>query len=162
MNVLEIGATLKKKDKLDKDRATDLAILEMEPFYDNISDPLLADLIKKLLNKDKHSRLGVNGVSEIKTHPFFNDFDWEKADEIQPPFVPRRDDINMATQSQIGAFDENLVSKIALDEKDNKLYENWDFISETKYQEELVEFLRYEDTWGPIKPIYSDSCCILS
>ncbi len=151
-----------KKDKADKDKATDLAILEMEPFYDSISDPLLADIIKKLLHKDKHSRLGANGVSDIMSHPFFNGFDWGKADDIQPPFVPKRDDINMATQSQIGAFDENLVSKIVLDEKDNKVYENWEFINEVKYQEELVEFLRYEDTWGPIKPIYSDSCCILS
>jgi hypothetical protein len=33
--------------------------------------PVAADFIKKLLNQDYKTRLGVRGVSEIKDHPFF-------------------------------------------------------------------------------------------
>ena len=50
------------------------------------------DLIKKLLVVNPKKRLGsgVGGVDKIKSHPYFNDIDWEKAwnKELEPPFVP--------------------------------------------------------------------------
>ena len=60
-------------------------------------------------------------------------------------FRPARD-INMATQSEIGQFaDEKLSNKIVLTEEDQKIYENWDFINVSAYQNEVVEFLRFEE-----------------
>ena len=45
------------------------------------------DLIYKLIcNSD--IRLGKNGASEIKAHPFFKGVNWLKIKEIKPPFIP--------------------------------------------------------------------------
>lgn len=39
--------------------------------------PQAADLIRKLIS-DAKDRLGVNGVEEIKAHPFFAGISWSK------------------------------------------------------------------------------------
>ena len=48
------------------------------------------DLIKKLLKKNPESRLGFNGASEIKKHPFFKKMNWDKVAnrEVDPPIIP--------------------------------------------------------------------------
>ncbi|KAL6889090.1 hypothetical protein GGI43DRAFT_225038 [Trichoderma evansii] len=81
----------------------------MPPFYNaginetyrkNLSEPLqlpkslspaAKDILAKLLTREPELRLGFNGVSEIKAHPFFNDIDWEKLArrECIPPFKPQ-------------------------------------------------------------------------
>ena len=47
-------------------------------------------LIKGLLKRAVFKRIGFNGATEIKSHPFFNGVDWLKIEnkEITPPFVP--------------------------------------------------------------------------
>lgn len=45
------------------------------------------DLIRKMLS-DPKERLGVNGVEEIKAHPFFHGVDWKKIREKQAPYLP--------------------------------------------------------------------------
>ena len=62
--------------------------------------PEAKSLIKGLLNKDvscktitniqPESRLGSNGIQEIKQHEFFYDTDWDKIQSklVKPPFVP--------------------------------------------------------------------------
>lgn len=45
------------------------------------------DLIKKFLT-DSHERLGINGVEEIKAHPFFYGVDWKHIREKKAPFIP--------------------------------------------------------------------------
>ena len=37
---------------------------------------------------DQSVRIGVNGVDEIKSHPFFNGTDWENIRSQKAPFVP--------------------------------------------------------------------------
>ena len=52
----------------------------------------------------------------------------------------------MATQSEIGQFaDEKQSSKLVLTEEDQKIYEQWEFINMSSYQNEVVEFLRFEE-----------------
>ena len=45
------------------------------------------DLIKKMIN-NSNTRLGKNGVNEIKKHPFFKDINWDKLRETKAPFIP--------------------------------------------------------------------------
>lgn len=52
----------------------------------------------------------------------------------------------MATQSEIGQFaDEKQSTKLFLTDEDQKVYENWEFINLSSYQNEVVEFLRFEE-----------------
>ncbi len=57
----------------------------------NIS-PQAMDLICRLMNH-KEERLGINGVEEIKAHPFFFGVKWRKLKEMKPPFIPDLKDI---------------------------------------------------------------------
>ena len=45
------------------------------------------DLILKLVSNPE-KRLGKNGSSEIKAHPFFKGINWLKIREMKPPFIP--------------------------------------------------------------------------
>ena len=45
------------------------------------------DLIFKLVNEPK-KRLGINGVNEIKNHPFFKGIDWKNIRNTKAPFIP--------------------------------------------------------------------------
>ena len=56
------------------------------PAEANLSDEAI-DLIQKLIT-DPEKRLGRNGVDEIKTHPFFKEFDWEGVRDSKAPFIP--------------------------------------------------------------------------
>ncbi len=37
-----------------------------------------ADFINRLIKRKPESRLGYNGISEIKSHPWLNGLNWEK------------------------------------------------------------------------------------
>ncbi len=50
-------------------------------------NPAAVDLIKRLIT-DASERLGINGVSEIKAHPFFAGIDWSKIRAKPAPYVP--------------------------------------------------------------------------
>jgi hypothetical protein len=59
---------------------------------------------------------------------------------------PSAKDINTATQSEIGSFqDEKISKKLILTEDDHKMYEKWDFLSKRSFQEEVVDFLTFEE-----------------
>ena len=67
------------------------------------------DLIKKLLIKNQDKRLGVNkGFEEIKTHPFFQGFDFDAllAKKLEAPFIPVLKD-----KLDVGNFDEEFTSE---------------------------------------------------
>jgi len=48
------------------------------------------DLLKGLLSRDATTRLGnvVDGVSELRKHPFFANIDWKTLENKVPPIVP--------------------------------------------------------------------------
>ncbi|SZF01175.1 unnamed protein product [Blumeria hordei] len=56
----------------------------------DIVPPSAKDLLTKLLNRKPDQRLGANGASEIKAHPFFHSIDWRKLlqRKYEPTFKP--------------------------------------------------------------------------
>lgn len=50
--------------------------------------PQAIDLIQGFIT-EPDSRIGNNGVDEIKHHPFFEGINWNKIRETKPPFVPK-------------------------------------------------------------------------
>ncbi len=54
---------------------------------DEISPPAL-DLMKRLIC-DPEVRLGKTGAEDIKSHAFFDNFDWRHIRSLTPPFVPK-------------------------------------------------------------------------
>ena len=51
----------------------------------------VADLINKLITRKEESRLGKLGAKSVKSHPWFNDVNWDEIENhrISAPFVPR-------------------------------------------------------------------------
>lgn len=41
------------------------------------------------MDYDPETRLGSGGLSQIKSHDFFKDLDWDNLNEMEPPFVPQ-------------------------------------------------------------------------
>ena len=52
--------------------------------------PAAKDILTKLLDRKPEKRLGANGASEIKAHPFFHSIDWRKLlqRKYEPTFKP--------------------------------------------------------------------------
>ena len=46
------------------------------------------DILKRMIC-DADTRLGRNGVDEIKQHPFFDEIDWDAVKEVNPPYIPQ-------------------------------------------------------------------------
>ncbi|CAM9125538.1 unnamed protein product, partial [Ectocarpus fasciculatus] len=137
------------RDKADRDKAIDQATLEMEPEFDmTVFDEDSRDICTKLLCKDPAHRLGTNGPQEIMDHPFFSKhLNWSdfKYGRTPPPMVPAKD-LNMASQAEIGMFNDDKISKkIDLEERDHEVFDSWDFVNKKAFQEEVVGFMRYEE-----------------
>lgn len=49
--------------------------------------PASIDLLRRLIS-DPNERLGVNGVEEIKAHPFFAGIDWKRIRDKKAYFIP--------------------------------------------------------------------------
>ena len=49
--------------------------------------PAATDILKRLLCDADH-RLGINGVEELKSHPFFENIDWETIRDAKAPYIP--------------------------------------------------------------------------
>lgn len=144
----------------------DQAILEMNPEYDSrYFEPVVIDLLEKLLNKDGNLRLGALGAQEIKEHPWFSDINWNamESGKIFPPFVPGRD-MNLQAQSDIGVFNDNETRNAIEQQLNEDEFESWDHISNEAFFSEVVECMRYEETWGPLIPVTEGGgqCCSVS
>lgn len=65
------------------------AILTKELIGGRYSNNLI-DITNKLIDVNQHSRLGYFGIKEVKAHPFFKDFKWEKLKNkiLKPTFIP--------------------------------------------------------------------------
>jgi len=153
-----------KSTREGRERALDLALLQMQPDLHDIMDDKARDLISKLLIKDPKRRLGIKGHTEILHHPWFDDFPWDTVHCMPPPFQPILKG-NAAFGSEIGDFhDDPEVNKLQLISEDHQMYRNWDYISQDAAQEELVEFLIYQATEHPTQSVHHHvrHCCVVS
>jgi protein-serine/threonine kinase len=66
--------------------------ISWDEFCDDDISPQAADLVKKLLC-DADTRLGTNGIEEVKQHPFFEGINWDTLRKRPPPFKPNPADI---------------------------------------------------------------------
>jgi serine/threonine protein kinase len=123
-----------------KDRAMDLAVMEMDPDLSSISDENCRSLLSGLLHKVPSRRLGAKGFQEIAHHPFFEEISWDTLHHVVPPYKPRKKE-NVVRGSELSSFeDEKEMSKIRLDVEDQKFYSDWNYVSKKGAQEELVEY----------------------
>jgi len=55
-----------------------------------------ADFINRLIQRKPVNRLGMNGPQELKSHPWFKDYPWEKLNnkELQSPFLINEAEMN--------------------------------------------------------------------
>ncbi|GLD92346.1 hypothetical protein PINS_up000879 [Pythium insidiosum] len=149
----------------DKQQAYDKATLELTPSYDpKYFSPEAAELIQQLLIRDPKKRLGANGAEEVKRMRFFDPIDWAKIESmaVPPPFVPDNE-INAASQADIGSFDISVVKGVKLTEQDQVLYNNWDYICPETFQREAIEYLEWEVKHGPctVTPGTNQCCALL-
>jgi hypothetical protein len=101
--------------------------------------------ISKLLEPDPLKRLGANGAEEVKKHPFFADIPWLELLEkqVEPPFKPTRNDINAVSLGEISTDGDRKFKKVVVDDKDDKFYEKWDYVSARTIQDEIVEVFEH-------------------
>jgi len=64
--------------------------------------PVLKDLLSKLLDKNKLTRLGSKGAESVRSHPWFQNIKWNKllSKDHRAPFVPvlkAEDDVQWLT-----------------------------------------------------------------
>ncbi|ETI32802.1 AGC/GRK/BARK protein kinase [Phytophthora nicotianae CJ01A1] len=146
----------------DKQQAYDKATLELTPAYDpKYFSPEAAELIQHLLIRDPTKRLGAKGAEEIKRMRFFSSIDWAQMEQMQvpPPFVPDNE-INAASQADIGSFDISIVKGIKLSEQEQAAYSGWDYVCPETFQREAVEYLVWEVKHGPCTiGANNNSCC---
>lgn len=80
--------------------------------FPNDMDSDAKDILIHLLARDPRIRLGTNGSSEIKSHPFFKAIDWRRlnAKGYQPPFKPYvRDGFDTSN------FDQEFTNELPVD-----------------------------------------------
>ncbi|KAG7389873.1 G protein-coupled receptor kinase 4 [Phytophthora pseudosyringae] len=146
----------------DKQQAYDKATLELTPAYDpKYFSADAAELIQHLLIRDPTKRLGAKGAEEVKRMRFFSSIDWAQMEQMQvsPPFVPDNE-INAASQADIGSFDISVVKGIKLSEQEQAAYSGWDYVCPETFQREAVEYLVWEVKHGPCTiGANNNSCC---
>ena len=107
-------------------------------------------LLEGLLAKKPEHRLGCDakrGMQDIKDHKFFASIDWGllEAGYLEPPFLPDQLNVNAASLKDIGGFDRNKYRNIKLTERFKQSCQDFEYISKTALQEEMVGVLQKAD-----------------
>jgi len=145
------GRNQRHKDKRHrKSSALDRNVIEMEPeFPPHYFSSKARSILKGLMAKNPLTRLGYNGISQIKQHPWFDpiDFGLLEAGYLQPPFdAPKLEQVH----SPIGGNDEappldDQYRHIKITQEFEKQLIDFEFVSKETLQEELVEVLKNSD-----------------
>ncbi|EGR33032.1 protein kinase domain protein [Ichthyophthirius multifiliis] len=68
-----------------------------------------ADFANRLIQRKPANRLGLNGPQEVKNHPWFKGFPWQKLldKQLTPQFIPNIDQQNFISDNRNDSIDEN-------------------------------------------------------
>ncbi|KAI8331298.1 kinase-like domain-containing protein [Blakeslea trispora] len=72
-------------------------------FPSNMFDYETAEFLSDILDRDPRTRLGANGIDEIKKHVYFADISWEdiRQRRVQPPYLPPiKDELDLTNFDQ--------------------------------------------------------------
>ena len=154
-------------------------MIERKPqFHQEVFTKEAISLLTGLLQKRPENRLGCGprGIDDIKEHAFFESIDWGllEAGYLDPPFVPSKFDVNAASLRDIGDFDRAKYRHVKLDDAFKEKITNFNFISSSGLQDEMVSVLEKADenrnfekfaTQPDIVPISSSAdspaCCTI-
>lgn len=109
-------------------------------------------LLRKLFKRIPNSRLGANGIEELKAHPFFKSIDWERLTkrELEPPFKP-----SLTAIDDFRYFDSSYLAQVPCDSpgvpasaSSRDIFRGFSFIAPSVLEELAVEKL-------PPKPLRS-------
>ncbi|XP_077224129.1 protein kinase superfamily protein [Tasmannia lanceolata] len=107
------------------------------------------DLINRFLNHDPEERLGANGASEVKAHPFFKGINWDTLSLQKAAFVPNPESvddtsyfISRFSQTSCGLPEDQNFSECASDTTDSDSNTGLEADTDTQMDEcgELPEF----------------------
>ncbi|XP_063776592.1 protein kinase C delta type-like [Pseudophryne corroboree] len=78
-----------------------IRILEREPTYSGLTDPVAKDVLSQLLCKDQSLRLGVNG--NVRKHRFFSSINWKEIEtgKAESPVKPHMESMDIDEKQQI-------------------------------------------------------------
>lgn len=70
--------------------------MEQELEYPNYLNPLVINLLQRLLNKDQSQRWAYRDISLIKSHPWCRDIQWDRliSKQAPPPWLPNLETSN--------------------------------------------------------------------
>lgn len=84
------------------------------------------------MDSNPKTRLGSNGIKELKEHPFFNGFDWDKIMEMKAPFIPAGRVQDAGYFPKASEQDEDLQiilnDKRNMEKQDNKDFNKFDVV----------------------------------
>lgn len=102
------------------------------------------DFINGLIKRKPIQRLGANGPSEIKIHPWFKDFDWESLNsyKMESPFNP---------PSEVSFENQNRESEWQ-DMNEENLQDCIEFLEKESFQELFANY-EYDEEYQPISKI---------
>ncbi|CAB4055415.1 RPS6KB [Lepeophtheirus salmonis] len=85
--------------------------------------PDAKDLIRKLLRKCQNKRLGSNNGSDVKSHPFFRDIEWDKVYKrlYKPPYSP-----SAISDEDVSEFDTRFTSCSPRESVDSMIEDSFD------------------------------------
>uniref|UniRef100_A0A669BVC6 Ribosomal protein S6 kinase n=1 Tax=Oreochromis niloticus TaxID=8128 RepID=A0A669BVC6_ORENI len=109
-------------------------ILRCDPPFPSMIGPIAQDLLKKLLVKDPHKRLGSGprGAEDIKAHPFFKGLNWDDLAQkkVSSPFKPE-----LKSELDVGNFAEEFTgmdpvySPASTPPSTDRLFQGYSFIA---------------------------------